>query len=226
MPTRPLIAVTAGVAEYRLRVPQVYLAAVQRAGGLAVAVGPDGEGGPDPRDIAARFDGFIFTGGDDPAMEAFGEPTHPRACIEDPGRQSFEVGLLVALAAEAPAKPVLGVCLGMQWMALVAGGGLNQHLPDDTPTAADHADNRPHAVTPERGVALLSAGSVSSRHHQAVRDPGSMRVVARAHDGVIEAIDEPRRPFYLGVQWHPERTPDPALGQAIFDRFIAAARIR
>ena len=62
-------------------------------------------------------------------MERWGVPTHPRAKPVDGRRQAFEVALLEALDAH-PARPVLGVCLGMQLMALHAGGGLDQHLPD------------------------------------------------------------------------------------------------
>jgi len=49
-----------------------------------------------------------------------------------------------------------------------------------------------------------------------------MRLVARAPDGVIEAIDDPSRPFYLGVQWHPERGGEDELNLGVFRRFIAA----
>ena len=45
---------------------------------------------------------------------------------------------------------------------------------------------------------------VNSSHHQAVREPGAARVNARAPDGVIEGIEDPRFRFCLGLQWHPE----------------------
>ena len=63
-----------------------------------------------------------------------------------------------------------------------------------------------------------------SSHHQAVRETGRLRVVAVADDGVIEAIDDPGRRFYLGVQWHPERTGDVSLGAGVFARLVEAAR--
>jgi putative glutamine amidotransferase len=53
-----------------------------------------------------------------------------------------------------------------------------------------------------------------------------MRVVARAEDGVVEAIDLPGAPFVLGVQWHPERTEDPDLGLGVFKAIVQAARNR
>lgn len=218
----PLVAITADVVEGRLRVSQGYATRVARANGVPVVIGPDGDGGPDVDALAARFDAFVFTGGDDPRTEAFGEPTHPSAEVMDQGRQAFEIALLTRLAESHPDKPVLGVCLGMQLMALVAGGRLNQHLPDDTPTASDHLGDHAHPILP--GDALFPKGAVTSHHHQAVSEPGNLRIVARAHDGVIEAIDDPARRSYVGVQWHPERTRQAQLGRAFFDQLVTACR--
>jgi putative glutamine amidotransferase len=168
-------------------------------------------------------DAFVFSGGDDPRTEDFGVPTHPAAKPLHPERQRYELALLDALHKTRPGAPVLGVCLGMQLMALHAGGHLNQHLADTLPTAADHRGR--HSIRPSarRSTLALSEGSIWSNHHQAVDDPGSLAVLAKSHDGVIEAIAGPDRPFYFGVQWHPERTDDPALGQGLFVSLIAAA---
>jgi len=113
---------------------------------------------------------------------------------------------------------VLGVCLGMQLMALHAGGALDQHLPDSLPTAADHWGRKNHQVAGELGSAL-----VQSHHRQAITNAGSLRVAARAHDGVIEAVRDEDRRFYLGVQWHPERTADDGLGSGLIFNLIEAA---
>jgi putative glutamine amidotransferase len=194
-----------------------YAAAVTAAGGAPVLLTHELES------IAAmvdRLDGFILTGGDDPAMEAFGAVTDSRVTLVDPRRQAFEVALLRALAEFKPDTPVLGVCLGMQMMALVSGGALDQYLPDTPGLAKGHWEKQ-HAVIGEDGWGFGS-GPVLSRHKQAVAEPGSMRVVARAPDGLIEAIDDPARRFCLGVQWHPERTTDPSTGAAIFEALVTA----
>jgi putative glutamine amidotransferase len=107
----------------------------------------------------------------------------------------------------------------MQLMGLHAGGALDQHLPDSLKTAADHWDHHDHPVEGE-----LGSGNVHSHHRQALTDAGALRVVARAPDGVIEAVRADDRPFYLGVQWHPERTDDSKLGPGIFKELMAAAR--
>ena len=65
-------------------------------------------------------------------------------------------------------------------------------------------------------------GEVYSHHHQALADAGTLRVVATAPDGVIEAVQAPDRPFYLGVQWHAERTEDPGLGLELIRNLVRA----
>lgn len=207
-----------------------YADAVARAGGMPVVLPPQIELIPGQLNLCR---GVILTGGDDPRTEMFGEPTHASARPMNARRQEYEVALLRALESRTDI-PVLGVCLGMQLMALCAGGRLNQHMPDDVPTAADHAGNAQHALRIEPGDHVLSRcagaaggdGMVTSHHRQAVRDAGRLRVVARAPDGVIEAVDDPARPFHLGVQWHPERTSHPGLGLALFEAMVAAAAAR
>lgn len=224
MERAPLVGITCDLAEGggtpRVQVRPAYGEAVRRAGGVPVLLAPDEAV---VGDHGARCDAFIFTGGDDPATEPFGAPTHPGARLVHPMRQAYETALLRTLECDHPDKPLLAVCLGMQMLALVAGGALNQHLPDDTPTHADHWGDRRHSVRPSVPDAAWLAGEVTSHHRQAVRDPGAMRTIALAHDGVIEAIDDPRRPFVLGVQWHPERSGEGGLGTEIFRRLVGAA---
>lgn len=208
-----------------------YAQAVERAGGVPVVLPPIVELIPSQLELCR---GFVLTGGDDPRTEMFGEQTHSMAKPMHACRQEYEVGLLRALDSRQQA-PVLGVCLGMQLMALCAGGRLDQHMPDNVPTAAQHAANSTHGLEIEPGGHVLArcmaAGGgascrVTSHHRQAVSEAGRLRVVARAPDGVIEAIDDPARAFYLGVQWHPERTAHLGAGQALFEALVAAAAAR
>ena len=65
----------------------------------------------------------------------------------------------------------------------------------------------------------------NSFHHQAVKDTGKgLRVIARAEDGVVEALEGENYPFLLAVQWHPECFIRLAVNpmMKIFDAFIAA----
>jgi putative glutamine amidotransferase len=124
----------------------------------------------------------------------------------------------------------------MQMMALVAGGTLDQHLPETTPTADRHWGSAVHpiklVVMGSGGggggvIASLMAGAeraeVTSHHRQAVKDAGKLRIAAVSDDGVVEAIDRPDAAFVVGVQWHPERTTDRALGVGVFERLVQAA---
>lgn len=221
----PLIGITALVDGPNTRVRRTYANAVFRAGGVPVHLPI-----PKPEDLdravtsyLALCDGFVLTGGFDPATERYGQPSDERVTLEHPDRQAFEEALLAGLDS-TPRTPVLGVCLGMQLMALHAGGRLNQWMSDDVPTHAIHADDHVHRIVPEVPSGPISSGEVTSWHRQSVSDAGRLRIVARAEDGVIEAVDLPDRPFYLGVQWHPERTSDDALGDAIFRSLIGHCR--
>jgi len=173
-------------------------------------------------DQLALCDAIVLVGGDDPCTEPFGEATHASVVRVNPYRQNVETLLLEHLRDTSPDTPMLGVCLGMQMMALVAGGHLNQHLPDTHQSHADHWDND-HEIVPSAGSSL-SPGIVHSMHRQAIDNPGSLDVLALAHDGIIEAVGDPKRAFCIGVQWHPERTECKALGQHLFDQLVAAAK--
>jgi putative glutamine amidotransferase len=216
----PLIGITPDVIEHRgrpaCRVMTAYAERVARAGGLPVVLSPDPA-------LVSRYtellDGLVLSGGDDPRTEEFGVPTHPSATPVFAQRQAFEVALLRAWGR---AKPALGVCLGMQFMGLVAGGRLDQHLPETTPTAGEHWEGT-HTIRALAGW-RYGTGAVHSMHRQAIASPGSLAVIAEAPDGVVEAIGDPDAPFYLGVQWHPERTEHPSLGQRLFDELVRTAR--
>ncbi len=212
---RPVIGVTTDVAGDRYQVGRKYAEMIERAGGLPIILPSIAARAADLLDVC---DGVLLSGGDDPDMTQWGQTMHPRATPLDSARQAFEIALLEALERQSR-KPVLGVCLGMQLMGLHAGGALDQHLPDTLATAADHWDRRAHAVEGE-----LGSGTVHSHHRQALTDSGSLKVIARAPDGLIESVQHTDRPaMYLGVQWHPERTEDEHLGFALFQRLVCEA---
>jgi len=231
---RPVIGITADVSEpkagsVRLECSLAYCRAVANAGGEPVVLPPMVE--LIPRHLAMCA-GFVLTGGDDPRMEMFGMGTHAQAKPMHALRQEYEVALLKALE-DRGSMPVLGVCLGMQLMALCAGGRLNQHMPDDVATARDHAGNAQHdirAIAGDGAVAgILNGGGagglkVVSHHRQAVSDPGRLRVAALAPDSVIEAVEDASRRFYVGVQWHPERSGEGRVGAGVFAALVEAAR--
>ena len=188
-----------------------YSRAVVEAGGLPILL-------PHEPDSAAayleRLDGLILTGGDfdvDPAC--FGAETrHPTVKTKD-RRTAFEFA--VTRGALERDLPVLGICGGEQLLNVVLGGTLIQHIPDEIEDALAHEQPNPrdeagHEVRVIEGTrlhAIVGADtlSVNSAHHQAVKETGEGVVVnAIAPDGVIEGIEDPRRRFCIGVEWHPE----------------------
>jgi putative glutamine amidotransferase len=217
----------------RYEQPRAYADAVRDAGGLPLPV-PCG----DPS-LAAEYlalcDGLLVAGGDfDIPPERYGEVRRPGCGPSRPGRTAFEEAM--AAGAVAAGIPVLGVCGGMQLLAVVRGGALHQHLPDDLGVSHEQpppkdAPSHPVEVAPGSILARLAGpGSldVNSTHHQAVSRPGrGMAVSARAPDGVVEAIEMDGHPFALGVQWHPEvlASRDPRQA-AILRGFVLAARER
>ncbi len=210
----PLIGVTMDLVDDQARLRRPYLRAIKAAGGIGIPIAPvPGTGAA----LLGRLDGLILSGGDDPDTSEFGDPVHPKATLMAPDRQSFELELLDLLERSHPDMPVLGICLGMQLMGLHAGGRLDQHLPDSIDSADLHWNGATHPI------AGRFQGTVHSHHRQALIETGSFEVVATAPDGVIEAIEAPGHSFRLGVQWHPERTDDPAVGASIFDSLIRAA---
>jgi putative glutamine amidotransferase len=211
---RPLIGITVDLDEQKYHAATACPALVSEAGGTPLLLPCLPKAAVE---FVSRCDGLILSGGDDPMMEDWAIPTHPRANPLHPQRQAFELAVLAALDVHGE-MPVLGICLGMQLMGLHRGGALIQHLPDLLATADQHWPRTSHPVTGDIGCGL-----VHSHHRQAMADPGSLRVAAVAPDGVIEAIQDDDRPFYLGVQWHPERTEDERLGFALFRRLVEEA---
>lgn len=202
-----------------------YCATVVRAGGVPVLL-------PHEVELVEHYlkicDGFLLTGGVDARTEAYGVATHPMAKPMDARRQAFETALLCALQP-AKDKAVLGVCLGMQLMTLHAGGTLNQHLPDTLPQAHVHQKNNRHTIVLRSDQSLFDPAAamqstVVSSHRQGMESPGRLSVIATAEDGVIEAVQDLSRRFYVGVQWHPERGGDGELNQALVDRLVSACR--
>ncbi len=206
-----------------------YCNAVRRAGGLPVLL-------PHQPDDAAlyldRIDGLVVTGGGfdvDPVL--FGAASrHPSVTTKD-RRTAFE--LAATRGALDRGMPVLGICGGQQLLNVALGGSLIQHIPDEVPNALPHRQPNPrneagHKVRIVAGTLLHRiAGAeelaVNSAHHQAVKQAGPGVVVdARAEDGVVEGIEDPRRGFCLGVQWHPEFEIS-AADRNIFRAFVAAA---
>jgi gamma-glutamyl-gamma-aminobutyrate hydrolase PuuD len=219
---RPLIGITTYVTPAKWSyweleaalVPADYVHAVERAGGRALLVPPSDDGVEETLDAV---DGLIFSGGSDLDPEFYGQEAHAETVGVVRDRDTAELALLEgALERDLP---VLAICRGSQVLNVARGGDLVQHLPEvtgdeqhkHTPgTFADH-DVSLDAGT-RLGTLLGERAAVKSHHHQGFGRVGEgLRVVARAEDGTVEAVEDPNRRFAVGVLWHPEAGEDARL---------------
>jgi len=229
--SRPLILING---ELNLaKVPSVTLATryarvIQEAGGLPLVMPPL----PDEMYLKGALtiaDGVLLAGGDDFDTESLGlGPTHAQAKPVSAEKQAFDLAL--ARSIYQLELPVLGICYGMQLLALSDGGELFQHLPEDRPGSQSHSGGVIHGIQTLPGSRLeaqlgSSKAQVTSRHHQALSKPGdNWAVSAVDEDGLIEAIERPELNFAAGVQWHPELNPKDKASRNLFAAFVEAAR--
>jgi putative glutamine amidotransferase len=237
--TKPLIGLTTYREQARWGVwdqsadllPSVYAKAIEAVGGVAVLLPPQGEPGSAmdeaARAVVGRLDGLVISGGADVDPAAYAEEPHPTVRNTRADRDAWELALLTA--AEQPALPTLGVCRGMQVMAVHAGGRLEQHLPD----VVGHAEHNPQpGVFGTTGVTVIPGTvlhglvgdmvDVHCHHHQSVADHPGFVPCAWAEDGTLEAMERRGDRLLVAVQWHPEVAADAGL----FRGLVRAAQSR
>jgi putative glutamine amidotransferase len=212
--------------------PWGYVAAVQRAGGIAVLLPPDEIVEQDPDELLDLLDGLVLAGGADIDPAAYGAEPHEETRGSVPVRDGFEV----ALARRAIERdiPLLGICRGMQLMNVARGGTLLQHLPEvyghhEHRRAVGSFDGADHDVRLAEGsLAARAAGEellgTKSHHHQGVDVLGEGLQVSgwSTMDELPEALEMPDRRFVLGVQWHPEADERSQLIAALVAEAVAA----
>jgi len=234
--SKPLIGLTTyleqsqcGVWDVRASfLPEVYLNAVTRAGGVVVLLPPQPSDADTARDIVAHLDALIIPGGKDVDPARYGEPAHETT--DEPRRDRDQLEDLLFGAAIAANLPFLGICRGAQMLNVHQGGNLIQHLPEVI--GHDHYQKGGGTFTTmdvavEAGTHLArivgdTVPGAQMYHHQAIKDLGRDVIVsARTSDGVIEGIELTTVDFGVAVQWHPEETSD--TDPRLFDALIEAA---
>ena len=180
-----------------------YTRAILRAGGVSVII-PTISSEEDAAGIVAKLDGVVFSGGEDIAPSWYGEAVLNETVKVVPIRDRSDS--LLARAALASGKPILGICRGGQMVNVLLGGNLYQDIPSQLPEAHTHKGVS-HGIGLEEGSFLKDifgedSLTVNSTHHQAVRDlaPG-VKLAALSDDGIVEAWETPQ---VWAVQFHPE----------------------
>ena len=235
MTTKPIIGIGSDVEQVeghrdRAFAYTTYVNALRRAGAVPVLIPPQPE---NAAELVESLDGIVLAGGEDCDPALYGQERHPQVVhLMNESRQANELAL--AKAARERGIPTLGICLGLQMMNVAAGGTLVQDIDSAIETEIQHAsipeDRARHDVLVQQGTKLASIVpsvelNVNSSHHQAIAGVGEgFRVTAPAPDGVVEGIEDPRHPFYVGVQWHPEDMPGEGSALTLFDAFVKAAR--
>jgi len=236
---RPIIGLTISIQqdEGKLYTPTSYTKAIIEAGGNPVLlnVTRDDEMIEQYADLV---DGVLFSGGDDVDPAAYGEEQIWGCGDIVPLRDDFEIKLLHVLLEKSPEKPILGICRGTQVLNVAMGGTLYQDLKSQVEGCIRHQQLQlsryaSHAAIVDEGTKLHEIyGSTkvmaNSFHHQAVKEIGrDLVITARASDGVVEGFEKPDHPYFVAVQWHPERLVEHDYHpehKALFKTFVDACR--
>lgn len=199
-----------------------YAEEVAKAGGVPLIIPPTA----DMAAIAPLIDGWLIPGGNDIDASRWGEENHPSVVLQDPHRFESEAALYAEV--KDTDLPILGICYGCQFLNVSQGGSLIQDLPSEGREGHSGGPLEPatiHAGSRLASVVQQEVVQGRSYHHQAVGRVGEgLKVVSHHADGTVEAVEGDGDRWMIGVQWHPERTPDDAATQRLFLDFIEAAR--
>ena len=148
------------------------------------------------KELVSLCDGVVLSGGDDFTSNEF---------------------LLVNYLYEHDI-PTLGICLGMQMMSKCFSDideiNIKNHLSNELYV---------HLINIEKSSLLYkildkNEISVNSRHKSAIIQT-DLIISAKSNDGLIEAVEDETKKFFLGLQWHPETLNDEN-SKKIFSYFV------
>lgn len=226
---RPMIGLTGNCADIDITIRNYYHKQIVAAGGVPVIIPPVAD-----KDVIIntleRLDAIILTGGAD---------YNPLWAVEEPSAKLHHINaqrdlpeLLITRLAYNRNIPMLGICRGIQTLAMALDGKVIQDISETIPNTIKHSQDADtceptHSVSVAEGSMLHDVYGkdklyVNSFHHQAVGDCGPKFIVtAKANDGVVEAIESSEFRKIMGVQWHPECMGDD--GQPLFKWLVDAA---
>ena len=223
---RPVIGITGNYADLCCTLGKGYYQSVIEAGGTPVVIPPSANHEV-LMNTLDHLDGLILSGGADINPLWAGE--EPVAGLHGVNSERDLPELLITRLAYNRQLPMLGICRGIQTLAMALGGKVCQDIETDIKHSQDAERSEPtHSVIIAEDSTLFNLYKethllVNSFHHQAVSETGDrFRVVATATDGIIEAIESTEMKSIIGVQWHPECMNDSGL--PLFQWLIGEAR--
>ena len=228
---KPVIGITGNYGEQMCKIGEGYYKSVLRAGGVPVIIPPLSDTDAIINTLE-HIDGLLLSGGGD--FNPLYEGEEPSAQLGSLNAERDLPELLITQLAYNRQIPILGICRGIQTLALALGGKVHQDITDiATLKHSQDADRSEptHSVMLEEDSTLFNIYKeetqgaklfVNSFHHQTVSDPGErFHVTAKSSDGLIEAIESSEFKSIMGVQWHPECLADDGL--PIFRWLVAQA---
>ena len=228
---RPIVAISVELLEApyyegnkRCQLFHAYLDCIRDAGLTPMLLPPDSSD-TELAILLKQVHGVLLTGGDDIDLTLINGPKPLNVCKPIPHAQQKGVFSLIEYATMNQ-MPLLGICLGMQMIGVYHGGELIQHLEQHK----KHSAGLPHNVKITKAGKLETIMGtrdfeVLSYHHQGLATLKSpIDVVGYATDGTIEAIEHTEHPFMVGVQWHPEKTPQSLSSKLLFNGFATAVK--
>ena len=207
---KPVIGITGNYGELECKLAETYYKSVIKAGGVPVIIPPSADTDTIVNTLS-RIDGLLLSGGGDFNPLYCGEEPSPK--LHSINRERDLPELLITRLAYNRQIPMLGICRGIQTLAMALGGRVEQDIePKATVKHSQDADRSEptHTVNIESDTILHSiygtnSIAVNSFHHQAVAETGEkFKVTATSADGFIEAIESREFKSIMGVQWHPE----------------------
>lgn len=175
-------------------------------------------------DILNLCDAFLVIGGDDINPNLYGEINAGLSKGIDDRLDSIDAKVIKH--AIKSKKPLLGICRGLQSIAVFCGGSLYQDI-DTAHLKHDNFDKK-HLVNTIKITKLTKqlpkTFLVNTYHHQAINKiPLNFDVIFQ-HQDIIEGIEHQTLPIF-GIQWHPERIKSPE-SIIIFDYFNSLIRAK
>jgi len=231
---KPIIGILAEVdAERAARVQSTYVKVIEDMGGFPILLPYVAKEESFER-FAELCDGFFFSGGADIHPKRYGEEVKPRCGEIYEYRDELEIRAFEKIVGTK--RSILAICRGAQLVNVALGGTLYQDIPSEISTTILHRQIEDkfefsHEVNILEGTPLCELFEAeriraNSFHHQAIKELGAgLRVMAKADDGIIEAVYSTEHPYLRAYQWHPERLYEKdGYNRKIFEDFIAACK--